>query len=269
MTAFAFPAVATSLAIYALLMLVLFGAAMVRALAWRRRARAPAARLPEIREALADYLAGGNVLPRLRSLVGNNLDGLADAIMSFQGTVAGGARDRLCGLALQLELGHQWIGGAHSRDPVRRRAAYAGMAYVSANGSCRLAIGDVLWLALNDSDPEVRLSAARGIAQSGFGAETESIFNSALSDSPLFRILLAEALRRHALPLSQAAIPAALRSSDSSRVLAALEILVSWERCIPFDDLHGLLEHPDRRIRLQVLKVAPRFRRMLEIGALS
>ena len=112
-------------------------------------------------------------------------------------------------------------------------------------------------LTLKDADPEVRLRAAGGVAQFPFGTATQRIFDFALTQSLLVRILLAAKLRRHALSLCEAAIPAALRSSDSERVLAALEILVSWERSVPFDNLLGLLEHSDRRIRIQALRLAP------------
>ncbi|SPF48459.1 exported hypothetical protein [Candidatus Sulfopaludibacter sp. SbA4] len=257
MTAFAFNVGAALLACYGLLILALFAGAMVRALAWRRREHASAAHLPEVREALADYLAGGNDLDRLRSLARAHRHVLAEALMGFRGAIAGAALDRLCGVALELGLVHEWIADTHSRDSIRRRAAYAGLAFVNAYGPCRPDMGDILVLALNDADPEVRLAAAGGTAQSPFSVETARLFESALSQSPLSRILLADVLRHHALALSGSAVPAALGSSDSSRVLAALETLVSWERTIPFDDLLGLLEHPDPRIRIQVLKLAP------------
>ena len=257
MTEFALRVVTALLAGYGVLMLLLFAVALVRALKWRRESLALAARLPEVREFLVYYLAGSNDLTRLRGLVSGNRGLLAAGIMSFQSTVAGSALERLGALAMQFALLHEWMDDSRSRDPLRRRAAYAGLAFVGASATCRPAVGDLLVLALKNPDPDIRLSAARGAAQSGSGREVEGLFEFALSQNLLVRILLAEGLRRHAFFLCERAVPAVLKSSDPERVLAALEILMSWECAIPFSDVAGLIEHPDRRIRIQALKLVP------------
>ncbi len=165
--------------------------------------------------------------------------------------------DRLCDLSLRLGLLNDWVAEARSRDPIRRRAAYVRLAFVSGYEPCRRVIGELLFQALNDADPEVWLCACRAMIQSGSREQVEAVFKLAVGRSALVRILLTEPLRRHAAQLCERAVPEALRSEDSKRVLAALDILVAWERAIPIEDLRGLLEHRSRDIRIQSLRLAP------------
>lgn len=257
MTGIEFSIAGILLGFYGLLMFALFLVAMVRGLAWRRQSNASAALLPEIRDALVDHLAGSDDLTRIQRLARTSRRDVADAIFSFQGTVGGSALDRLCDLALNLALVHDWVNDAHSRDAVRRRTAYARLAFVSVYEPCRRVAGDLLFQALDDPDPEVWLWACRSVIQSGTGEQIEAVFELAVSQSLLIRILLTEALRRHAAPLCEHAVPEALRSTDSRRVLAVLDILVAWERAIAIDSLRDLLEHRVKDIRIQALRLAP------------
>lgn len=84
----------------------------------------------------------------------------------------------------------------------------------------------------------------------------EQVFEFAVSQNLLVRILLTDDLRRYALPLCEHAIPEALRSADPPRVLATLEMLVAWERAMPLGDLDELLLHRDREIRICALRLA-------------
>jgi hypothetical protein len=111
--------------------------------------------------------------------------------------------------------------------------------------------------ALNDSDPEVRLSAARALVQSGSIEELGQVFNLAVSQSLLIRLLLAEDLRRHASELCMHAVPSALAADNTRQTVAALQILVGWERALPLENLHRLLESSSSEIRLEALRLAP------------
>jgi HEAT repeat protein len=95
------------------------------------------------------------------------------------------------------------------------------------------------------------------VIQVGTGEQIEAVFDLAVSESLLIRILLTEALRRHAVPLCEHAVPEALRSTDWHRVLAVLDILVAWERAIAIDNLPDLLEHRVKDVRIQALRLAP------------
>jgi hypothetical protein len=90
----------------ALFLLALFSVALARGLAWRRRANSSAAVAPAIRDALADYLAGSNDASVLRGFMRSSRGDVAGAILALEGTASGGARNRLCELALDLALVH-------------------------------------------------------------------------------------------------------------------------------------------------------------------
>jgi hypothetical protein len=242
---------------FGLLMFALFVVALLRSLVWRKRASRSEAVMPGIREALVDYLAGSPDLTRIQDLARTSRRDVADAMISMQGTVGGSALDRLCDLALSLGLVHDWVNEAHSRDPVRRRAAFERLAFMSVYEPCRRVIGELLLQTLTDADPEVWLCSCRAVIQSGTGQQIETVFEHAVSSTLLIRILLTEALRRHAVPLCEHAVPEALRSRDPRRVLGALDILVAWERAIPIEHLRDLLEHPAKDIRIQALRLAP------------
>jgi HEAT repeat protein len=238
-------------------MFSMFCLALSRGLAWRKQALASAANRPGIQQALLIYLAGSNEQSEIRRFMRISRWDVADGILAFQGAVGGGARDRLCELALDLSLVQYWCQDAHSPDPVFRRKAFARLAFVCTNEPCRRVAGDLLVEALEDPDAEVRLSAARALVQSGGADEIATVFDLAVSQSLLIRILLSEELRRYALPLCEKAVPQALASGDTQRILATLEMLVAWERAIPLHDLRGLVDHADRKVRVQALRLVP------------
>ena len=60
---------------------------------------------------------------------------------------------------------------------VRRRGAFANLAFAFAYEPCRRVAGDLLVEALNDTDEEVRLSACRGLVLAGDDAEIEDLFS--------------------------------------------------------------------------------------------
>ena len=252
-----FSAVVALLVCYAFLMGALVGAAAIRGTLWRRRANRSAAVLPRIRDALVDFVSGSNDISRLKEFAARHRADLTHAMFTFRGALAGTALDRLCALTVQLCLIDEWVDQTRSRDAFRRRTAFTRLAFVSAYEPCRRVVGDLLVHAIADSDPEVRLAAARALLHSGEPEQAESVFGMALAESLLVRVLLAEDLRQHAVALCERAVPEALRSADAGRVAAALEMLGSWQRAIPLDDLRDLLDHRDSRVRLRAIRLAP------------
>jgi len=242
---------------YALFLVAIFGAVWVRASKRQREAAEAESVAPQVREALVEYLAGSNLQTRIREFVASHRSAVADGILSFQGTVAGSARDRMCDLALDLNLVHEWCKDAQSRDPVARRTAYARLAFVCAYEPCRRVAGDLLAEALHDDDREVRLPAARALVQAGNIQEIGQVFQIAVSQSMLIRILLTEDLRRHAPELCESVVPEALKSRDSRELVPALQILVAWERALPLSGVLELLQHRDREVRIEALRLAP------------
>ena len=255
MIALEFTVFAVILGAYALWVFGMYIAALKRGLSWRKRDQISKTLQPQIREALVDYMAGSDDITKIRQFLKESRSDVGTAVLAFQSTVGGAARDRLCELALEQALVHDWCEDGHSRDVVRRRTAFARLAFVSANEPCRRVSGEMLSQALNDEDSEVRFSAALAVLQAGAPRDVDAVFDLAVSHNRLVRILLAEELRRHVAYLCKRAIPKALASEDHDTALATLEMLNSWERALPLEDLRSVLRSPIREIRLHALRL--------------
>jgi hypothetical protein len=235
----------------------MFVLSLFRANQVRNRKRRDADIEPKIRQLLIENIAGSNNVDQIRSLAGSNRATLGRVLTEFEGKVAGAARDRVCDAAMGLGLVQGWIQGTRSRDLMDRRRAFKGLAFVTSFEPCRRLCGDIPLLALNDPDREVRLAAARAVLQSGIPKQFERVFEMSMENNLLSRIRLTEELRRQSLSLCQGAIPRALAGSNPERTLVALQLLVAWERSLPFEDLRRLLGHSDPRIRASALALAP------------
>lgn len=242
---------------FALVVGGLFGAAFFRGWYWKRKSRLSAKLSPKIRAALVEYLSGSDDLEPLRSLLLISRSDLIGTIVSFQDAVAGSARDRLCALALHLELLDEWRHAVRSTDVERRRAAFAGIAFACAYDPCRRAVGDLLVDALEDADPEVRVCAAQALARFGSPKEIELVFRTAIRGDLVTRVLVAGSLRPHAIELSRGAVVEALRSDSAAQILAALEMVVTWERALPLTGLDEMMLHRLPAIRIQALHAVP------------
>jgi HEAT repeat protein len=243
--------------VYAIVIAGLFGAAFLRGRRWQKKARLTAELLPKIRSALVDYLSGNDDLAPLRRFLTISRSDVTSAMLAFQDAVAGSARDRLCALALRLELLDEWRRAIRSRDVTERRAAYAGIAFACAYEPCRHAAGDILVDALEDPDPEVRVCAAKALARFGAPAEVELVFRMAIRGDLMTRILVSGPLRSHALELSRSAVMEALHSDNAAQIVATLEMVVAWERALPLDGLAEMMRHRAPAIRIQALRAAP------------
>jgi hypothetical protein len=257
MTRIEFSVAAFLVGAYMVFLTALFGVVWSRASGRRKRAANARSQTPQIRDALVDYLSGSNDQTRIRDFVRTNRNDVVEAILDFHGTVGGSARDRLCDLALEFSLVHEWCQDAHSKDQLVRRKAYVRLSFVCAYEPCRRVAGDLLLLALEDIDPQVRLAAARALVQSGSIDELGHVFRLAVTQSLLIRLLLAEDLRRHASDLCGHAVPVVLGGDNAKQTIAALQILVAWERALPLPNLHRQLESSNHDIRLEALRLAP------------
>jgi HEAT repeat protein len=151
---------------------------------------------------------------------------------------------------------HQWYEGCRARDLLRRRAAFANLAFASYYEPCRRVAGDLLLRATKDMDQDVRLSACRGVVLSGDAEQVEYLFALAIRANVLARIVLTEDLRRHATALGAGPVREALGSGDSALIRATLEILVAWARAIPLEELGEFLNDRDRDIRILAFQLA-------------
>ncbi|HWC97065.1 MAG TPA: HEAT repeat domain-containing protein [Candidatus Sulfopaludibacter sp.] len=242
---------------FGLWVLGMFALSMLRGFAWRKQRLAHHSNLPAIREVLIDYLSGNEDRTRLREFLQTVPDQLAEAFMSFEGTVAGSARDRLCDLGLELALIHQWCEESRSRNVQQRRTAYWRLAFVCSYEPCRRITSDILMRGINDSDEEVRLAASRAMVYTGAPDDVERVFEYAVSQNPLNRILLSEELRPYAAVLCERAIPKVLKSGDPSSTVGMLQMVAAWERAVALPGIGTLLRSDNRQIRLLALQVAP------------
>lgn len=242
---------------YGALLLFLLARALARGAAFRRRALVSQAVRPIIRNALIDYLAGSNNLVELRKLAKAHHRDLVDGVLEVHAAVSGGPRERLWELSLELALVHDWCADTRSRDRTLRCLAFERLALASWFEPCRRITGDQQVRGLKDPDPEVRVAAARGLAYSQAMEEVQQVFELAVSQNSLSRVLLTEVLRPHAVALCKGVVSEALRSSDESRVISALEIVLAWERAVPLMDLHRLVAGGNPEIRQLSLRLLP------------
>ena len=234
----------------------MFVASLLRGSKWQKQSRVTETLLPRVREALVDYLAGSDNQARLREFLKASRGDVGTAVMSFEGTVSGSARDRLCELALELALVHDWCEAAHSKNPLVRRMGFSRLAFACWYEPCRRVAGDLMLQALDDPDDDVTLSASRGLVQSGVNDEVERVFEHTVSRNLLVRILITDELRRYAIPLCERAIPKELQSGNSVRILHTLELAAGWERALPLSGVGPLLHAKEREVRLQALRLA-------------
>jgi hypothetical protein len=249
--------VSALLGLYALFLSAIFGLSLVRARQSWKQKRRYAEIEPRLRDLLIENISGSNNVDSIRKLAGPDRPAVGRVLTEFEGKVAGAARDRLCEAAIELGLVQDWIQDSRSRNPMVRRRAFKGLAFVTSFEPARRLSGDIPVLALNDTDREVRIAAARAVLHSEIPEQFGQVFDMAMENNLLSRIRLTEELRRQALALCESTIPLALNGKDSERTLVALELLVAWERALPFEDLHRLLEHDDPRIRASALALAP------------
>jgi hypothetical protein len=231
--------------------------ALLRGAASRRALAAAAAIRPSIRQALIDYLAGSPNLDEVRAFAKSHRAALAECLLEFRNTLSGNTADRLWQLALDLALVHDWCADTHSPHVPVRRTAFERLASCSTYEPCRRVVGQLQLIGVEDPDPEIRLAAARGLAQSDLRRDFELVFRMAVRWNTLARAVLAEALRPYALALSESVIPPVLRSREDRHVVAALEIVVAWGRAVPLQGLDQLIEKGSRAVRVQALRALP------------
>jgi len=224
---------------------------------WQKRLTRSAEFGPSIRAAIADYVGGAPDFMVLEECVRASPHDVAEELLAFRQAVTGTALDRLCGLTIELTLLQRWLEEAESRDIVARRNAFRRLAFACAYEPCRRQVGERLVRALGDADREVRLTVAAAMVRTARLADLERVFHLALSETLLVRMSLGETLRPHAYLLCERVVPEVLRSGDTPRIVATLELLRAWERALPIKGLPALMGHGETEIRLGAFALAP------------
>jgi hypothetical protein len=220
-----------------------------------RAAKSAAAREIEARivDALAIYLGGNPDRGRLRTLAAAYPAQVRETIMRCQAMV-GGRREELCDLAIALGYVEEWWRDAQSRSLAKRRRAFSSIAAMAHSEPVRRMAAEIAPRGLEDQDPQVRAGAARILLAGGNPGEMTRVFCEALCDPEGLGAAIGVELGRHADALCRTAVPGALGSSQSLRVL---RLLVSWRRALALPDVLWLAKNRDQAVRRETMLLLP------------
>jgi len=226
---------------------VSFAAKFVRHYRAQRAARFQ----PFIRENLILHLNGSDQWAELRRSRARHPRELEECLVEILASIQGAGRERLIEVAREFGLLRKWQKQRHARNARQRRKAISRLCLLVP------AAQQDLLEALHDPDDLVKVEAARALAGTGDARRISAVFHMALDQNRLVRAILSEALRPQARELYRSAVPDALGSPDTKRVLAALEILRAWRKSAVIPQLPALLAHADPAIRAAALHLAP------------
>jgi HEAT repeat protein len=232
----------------ALLLGVSFSMKFVR----RRRALRWQQTQPLILDKISAHLAGMDRLAELRLLQKRRPREIERCVFEVLCAVQGEARLRLSGLAGDLGLTRLWEKQFHSRSKKKRRDAISRLGLLEAGAGAA-----TLLAALSDAEDVVKLEASRSLLRTGGPREIVEVFRAAVRESLLVRAILTEGLRPHAMVLCEKAVPVALASTDVKAVVATIEIVSAWGKCLPLPDLEPLIRHEDAAVRAAALALVP------------
>jgi hypothetical protein len=205
-----------------------------------------------IRERMASHAAGLNRIEQLVEMRRKYPRETELCMMELIATVSAEGRDRLSHLAVTLGMVSIWRKQCRSRDLKKHRQAIARLAQLSGG------VPDAALLSsLVDADCAIRLEASRGLTRTGGKRELEKVFSFALTQVLFVRAILARDFLPHSLVLCESAVPEAVASADSNKILAALEIVQSWKTVVPVPGFSRLLRHSDPEVRGAAFRVLP------------
>lgn len=103
----------------------------------------------------------------------------------------------------------------------------------------------------------VALAQKLGVATPDPADRLERLFAAAAAGNLLVRAAITEQLEPDAAQLASVQIARALTSSDTTRVLAALDMLRAWKRVLPVRNVEALLHHDSAAVRTAALRALP------------
>jgi HEAT repeat protein len=215
------------------------------------RERHQSARVRSIRSRLSEHAAGADRHLALRSMSHTDRELVERVLIELLDSLRGTGAARLVDTAQDLGLVDRWRREARSRRVSRRRRGVSALSRLPLE-SVRPALRE----ALTDSDSQVRVAAACGLARQG-ATDAGLVFAHVLRESLAVRVLVSEQLRPHAPALAAAAIPEAIGTGDRARIIAALDIAAAWRRSLPVSDLEPLLLCPDGEVARRALRLVP------------
>jgi HEAT repeat protein len=156
----------------------------------------------------------------------------------------GQSSGKLIELARGIGLRQVWQKVYERGDSRKRIEIVRCLAYVSGKSGSEL-----LAEALVDPEPDVRIEAARTLAEIGVGDDVLAVYEFSRSQSVMVKAILAEDLRSNVWLLEKEVVARDLTSGDEARVRHGLEMLKAWRTPLAVS-LDRTLEHDDRGIRL-------------------
>jgi HEAT repeat protein len=206
---------------------------------------------PGFRLALSECASGNGDIAQFGRLVAEHpreFDRVFEEVVS---TVRGQSRRNMGRIAEELGLDRRWIQASASRSVEERLRAISALGVVGN----RAAI-EVLVRSLEDSSDVVRLEAGLALTRVGGPAETMAVFEFALRQGKLVRILLLDSLRWRT-PLLCDPIRRHLVSGNTETIAICLETVEAWRVALDLPEVEAALHHALPAIRERAFRVLP------------
>jgi hypothetical protein len=203
-----------------------------------------------VQRVLAAHLSGkdrSKELARLRRKRPVNFDRSVAALLA---TLTGSERDRLSELAEKFGVIRRWQRLAR-RGRLEYKTALEWMAALSPHMA-----GSALQPVMHNT-LLAQVEAYRALVRSARPEQITRYFHEVLQSPVMTRTMLAAEFRPHAEYLCANTLPYIFESGDEPKIVAALEMIESWQRVLSLPALSRLFQHANPEIRSHALRVAP------------
>jgi hypothetical protein len=236
---------AISMAVVPMVLVTVLGIFSMTTKSIRYAARVLAARVsPEIRETLANVIAGGGDRDRLRWLAEHYPRPFQVIFTEFLFSFGGQTNLDLSALAIELGLADRWRRETRSGNLLVQKMGIANLGRIRQGIDPRL---------LQHPLEQTRIEAACALLSSGTMDAPRQVFQMLPDQSQLGRILLADSLRPFATEICDLYLAEGIKSADVRRARACIDLLRAWERWIPMEGFAQLVAGRDIELRLAAL----------------
>lgn len=215
----------------------------------QRREQSRTAAGSAVRERLAAFAAGDGRLDEILPLRPAHPALFESAVLELLRVTQGGMRDRVATVARDTGLAEDWRRQARSGGRDRRGRALERLSILHDPADAGVFRG-----ALQSPDRATRMQALRSMVGLDSREEIELAFAAAMKEPLITRALVSRDLQKHSLLLSGRAIPELLREGGPDELVAALDLLVAWNRPIAIEGILDLCRHPEERVRIGALR---------------
>jgi hypothetical protein len=217
---------------------------------------------PRIRLALSECASGNGDIARLGRLVAEHPREFERVFEEVISTVRGPSRRNIGRIAEELKLDRNWIQALSSRSIETRLRAISALGVVGNRAAIEMLVNS-----LEDSADVVRLEAGLALTRVGGPVETVAVFEFALRQDNLVRILILDSLRWRTHVLRDP-IRRHLRSGDPETTAICLETVEAWRVALDLPEVDSTLHHALPAIRERAFRVLPYVTGLRDIEAL-